>query len=72
MIKMKIDLDEKLRLENLTRCINCSRFVSCEEHRKETLVDCWLFLEIPPRKQIVILSVTEWCCKDSRLTGYVR
>jgi hypothetical protein len=34
---MHEDVERKLKIENLTRCVNCLRFVACSEPRKKTL-----------------------------------
>ena len=58
---MKIELDRKLRIENMTRCMNCEAFVTCKECEKENVVDCDHFREIAVRKQVVTVSLTEYC-----------
>ena len=61
VIKLKLDLERKLRIENLTRCMNCEAFVTCGECEKENVVECSHYREIPPRKQVVVVGLSEWC-----------
>lgn len=57
---MDNEIERKLRIENLTRCMNCSAFVTCKECEKENVVDCDHFVEIADEEQIVIISLCEW------------
>jgi hypothetical protein len=57
---MKNNLERKLRIENLTRCMNCEAFVTCKECEKENLAECDHYREIAARKQVVLVSLTEW------------
>ena len=50
----------KLKIENLTRCMNCSVFVTCKESFKENVVDCDHFSEIPTQKQVLVVKLVEW------------
>lgn len=58
------ELDRKLKIENIERCMNCSVFVSCEEPFKENVVDCsHHFQELPESEQLVVIKLTKWCQK---------
>jgi hypothetical protein len=57
---MDEEVDRKLRIENLTRCMNCSGFVTCREPFKEDVVDCDHFSELPDEKQVVVVGLCEW------------
>ena len=61
---MKIDVDRKLRIENLTRCMNCLAFVTCVECNKENVVECDHYREIVPRKQVLVMLVGDWLQMD--------
>jgi hypothetical protein len=53
-------LSHKLKIENLTRCMNCSAFVTCREPFKEDVVDCDHFVEIPDKEQVIVICLCEW------------
>lgn len=53
------EFDRKLKIENLTRCMNCSRFVTCEETFKENVLECERVREIPAQKQVVVVELIE-------------
>jgi hypothetical protein len=57
---MNEGFQRKLKIENLTRCFNCSMFVTCEEPFKEDIVDCDHFSEIPTQKQVIVAKLIEW------------
>ena len=52
-------VEKKLKLENLTRCLNCALFCQCEL-RKEEMIVCDKFKEISAKKQLVVVSLEEW------------
>jgi hypothetical protein len=54
------ELQRKLKIENLTGCMNCSVFVTCKEPFKEDIVDCNHFSELPDEKQVVVVGLYEW------------
>ena len=58
-------VEKKLKLENLTRCINCALFCQCEL-RKEEMIVCDRFKEINTKKQLIIVSLEEWAELKSR------
>ena len=57
---MNEGIERKLRIENLTRCMNCSVFVTCAEPFKENVADCDHFLELPDSEQVVVVKLNEW------------
>jgi hypothetical protein len=57
---MNEEVDKKLRIENLTRCLNCSVFVTCKEPYKENAAECDHFEEIQSQKQVVVIGLAEW------------
>jgi hypothetical protein len=57
---MSEGLQRKLKIENLTRCMNCSVFVTCKEPFKEDIVDCSHFQELPDEKQVVVVGFCKW------------
>jgi hypothetical protein len=57
---MSKGLQRKLKIENVTRCFNCSVFVTCEEPFKEDVVDCDHFVEITEVRQVVVVKLVEW------------
>ena len=65
MIKMNKKLfkmskiEKKLKLENLTRCINCRLFCNCA-FRKEEIVICESFKELNVKKQLIIIPLEEY------------
>jgi hypothetical protein len=57
---MNEKLERKVRIENLTRCMNCLSFTTCSEPFKENMVDCGeKFVELPVDKQVVVISLIE-------------
>jgi hypothetical protein len=56
----KKDFMRKLKIENLTRCLNCSRFPRCGESFKENVVECERVRELPTEKQVVVVKLSEW------------
>ncbi len=65
MIKMrkeleKLDiLEKKLKIENIERCLNCKSFLRCKE-RKEDVVVCEHYKEVPVKQQLVIVKLSEY------------
>jgi hypothetical protein len=57
---MDKEIERKLRIENLTRCMNCAAFVTCKECEKENVVDCDHFVEILEKEQVVVVRLDEW------------
>ena len=57
---MNKGLQRKLKIENLTRCMNCSVFMACREPLKEDVVDCDHFVEIPDKEQVIVIGLCEW------------
>lgn len=57
---MDKELERKLKIENLTRCMNCFAFVTCKEPYKENVADCDHFVEIQSRKQVIVIGLAEW------------
>ncbi len=57
---MNNEIERKLRVENLTRCMNCAGFVACEECEKENMADCDHFVEIGEEKRVVVIRLVEW------------
>ena len=56
-----IELQRKLKIENLTKCMNCRTFMSCKEPFKENVVDCGHhFLEEAESEQVVVVKLKEW------------
>jgi hypothetical protein len=64
---LKLKFERKLRIENLTRCMNCEAFVTCGECEKENVVECDHYKEIAPRKQVLVISLSEWCKDEVKL-----
>jgi hypothetical protein len=59
------ELQKKLKIENLTNCMNCRRFVRCKVPFKEDVVDCGHhFLEEPQSKQVVVVKLCEWVNRE--------
>jgi hypothetical protein len=56
---MKEETTRKLKIENLTRCMNCSGFVACCELRKEDIVDCQNFKEVGLENQVTLVNLKE-------------
>jgi hypothetical protein len=56
---MKKELKRKLKIENLTRRMNCSGFVACFELEKEDIVDCVRFKEVCPENQVTVINLRE-------------
>jgi hypothetical protein len=56
---MNKDVERKLKIENLTRCMNCLAFVACCELRKEDIVDCQNFKEIGLENQVTLVNLRE-------------
>ena len=52
-------IEKKLKLENLTRCMNCELFCRCKLVKEEMIV-CSKFSEINDDKQVVIVPLKEW------------
>jgi hypothetical protein len=50
-------VDKKLKIENLTRCMNCNRFVTCSEKEKENIVDCLRYREVGRGNQVVAVRL---------------
>jgi hypothetical protein len=67
---MKLDVQRKLGIENLTRCMNCSygfsAFTTCNEPYKERVVECDHFLEVPVVEQIVVVRLDQWYERNER------
>jgi hypothetical protein len=60
-MKKDEDANRKIKMENLTNCMNCLKFLRCPEPFKENMVDCGHhFLEVPQKGQIVVVKLTEW------------
>jgi hypothetical protein len=61
MIKMnELENEEKkLKILNLTRCLNCSLFISCLEQLKEDIAECERFDELPDKMQVIITKLVE-------------
>ena len=60
-MKVSTDVERKLKIENLTACMNCKRFVRCKEPHKEDIVDCsHHFDEEPSERQVVVVNLLEW------------
>jgi hypothetical protein len=57
---MDKETSRKLKIENLTRCMNCLAFVTCKEHFKEDVVDCDHLAEVLPQNQVVVMKMSEW------------
>lgn len=61
---MDEELERKLKIENLTSCMNCRKFVTCKEPFKENVVDCsHHFVEEPQERQVVVVRLDQWCEK---------
>jgi hypothetical protein len=58
---MKEETRRKLRIENLTRCMNCLAFSVCTEKGKENIVCCRHYREIGVESQVVAVPFIEWC-----------
>ena len=52
-------IEKKLKLENLTRCLNCRLFCDCDL-KKEEMIVCDRFKEINVKKQLIIVPLEEW------------
>lgn len=63
---MDEEVERKLRIENLTRCMNCSAFVTCKESYKENVIDCDHFVEIGEEKQVVVIRLVEWAKRGNK------
>jgi hypothetical protein len=61
---MKEETRRKLRIENLTRCMNCLAFSVCNEERKDEVVCCEHYREIKAESQVVVVLLTELCRQD--------
>jgi hypothetical protein len=61
---MNKETDRKLRMENLTRCMNCLTFSVCNEERKEDVVCCAHYREVEAESQVVVMLLTELCRQD--------
>ena len=49
----------KIKIENLTRYMNCLAFVTCVEPLKEDVVECGQYSEVSKDKQIIVISLVE-------------
>jgi hypothetical protein len=58
-IEMNKDVERKLKIENLTRCINCLAFVVCCESRKEDIADCVRFKEVGLGNQVTVFNLRQ-------------
>lgn len=60
-MKKSKELERKLKIENLEKgCLNCQAFVSCRMCRKESIIDCDHFVELPEDQQVVVVNLLEW------------
>lgn len=57
---MDKETSRKIKNENLTRCMNCEGFETCNEVFKEKLVDCCRFVEVSVQNQVVVVKLSEW------------
>ena len=59
MIKMNDNdwLSRKLKILNLNRCMNCSKFIDCKESQKEEISDCPSFDELPDNEAVVVVEL---------------
>jgi hypothetical protein len=58
-MKKKKEAERKIKIENLTNCMNCMKFLTCREPFKENVVDCGHnFIEAPQKEQIVVVKLT--------------
>jgi hypothetical protein len=56
-------IERKMKIENLTICMNCVGFVNCKEEMKEDIVDCDHFEELLDDEQVVVVNLNEWSNK---------
>ena len=52
-------IEKKLKIENLTRCLNCALFCKCRLQKEEIIV-CEKYREIDVERQVVIVPLKEW------------
>jgi hypothetical protein len=62
---MNKETERKLQIENLTRCMNCSRFGTCSEKEKENIVDCLHYREVGVQSRVFVGSLKECCSRES-------
>jgi hypothetical protein len=61
---MREETRRKPKIENLTRCLNCSVFSVCNEGRKENVVCCTHYREVEAESQVAVMLLTELCRQD--------
>lgn len=52
------ELERKLKIERVTACLNCKRFVKCENIGQYE--ECCRFLEVELEQALIIVSLTEF------------
>ena len=50
----------KIKIENLTRCMNCLTFVTCVEPLKENVVECDHYSEVQSEKQVIVIPLIDF------------
>ena len=56
-----MNVERRLRIEHLERCMNCRLFPSCTERGKEDIECCELFDELDSKDQVVVISLERHC-----------
>jgi hypothetical protein len=54
------ELERKLKIEHLERCMNCKTFVHCVLVKDE-IVCCAKYQEVDEREQVVVIDLEHYC-----------
>jgi len=55
-----IELERKLKIERIERCMNCKTFTHCSLVKDE-IVCCARYQEVDEREQVVVIGLEHYC-----------
>jgi len=56
---MKEELERKLKRERVETCLNCKKFVNCNDIGR--FQECIDYFEVGSEKMVVIIGLSEYC-----------